>query len=111
MLHQGAKLLFNIHVPYVSDYLDPLMAMPIILTLLLWERKYFLRWKDYVRLNLTEVLSATALVTLVAEVFFPYLSADFTADWWDVLFFFIGAAIFYLTINPKQSTEKWPRQN
>jgi hypothetical protein len=99
--HQVARFVLDVYIPLVSDYADPLLAIPIILTLLLWERVHLFRWKGYTRLSSLEVIGATLLVICIAELVFPYFSNEFTADPLDVVFFLAGAALFYFTINPK----------
>lgn len=106
ILHQIIYVFFNGEIPFVDPYLDTLLAMPIILTLLLFERKYVFKWKGYYRLTKLEIILATVFVAFISEVIFPALSEEFTADWIDVLCFFIGGIIFYLTINPVKEDDK-----
>lgn len=101
IIHQVLIIYFDVRMPMVDSYLDNLLAMPIILTLLLVERKYIFRWKNYERLSFVEVVAATVFIIIVAEVVFPLLSNDFTTDWWDVAFFFSGAILFHVTINQR----------
>jgi hypothetical protein len=99
--HQALRLINDQPIPLVDPYLDTLLAMPIILTFLLFERRYIFKWKNYVRLTGLEIILATLLIAFVSEVVFPALSDEFTGDWMDVLFYFAGSAIFYFTINPR----------
>lgn len=103
--HQVFQLFFNWQQPLIDSFLDNLLAMPIILTLLLAERRYLFKWKDYYRLSLFEVVLATLFIAFISEVVFPAFSDDFTGDWRDVIFLFIGAIIFSFTINPKKQVE------
>ena len=97
--HQALNKLFHVSVPYLDLYLDNLLAMPIILTLLLAERRIlFRRGKGY-RLPVLDVIVATIYIIFIAEVVFPLLSERFTTDWWDVLFYVLGSVLFLLTIN------------
>lgn len=100
--HQVVQLVFENRISFVHSYLDSLLAMPIILTLILAERIYLFRWNNYYRLNLLEVFLGTLFVAIVSEIIFPALSDDFTGDWMDLLFFVFGAFIFYFSINPKK---------
>lgn len=97
--HQLLQKVFEIPIPFVDLYLDNLLAMPIILTLLLAERRIlFKRGRNY-RLPVLDVVVATIYIVFIAEVIFPMLSEDFRADWWDVLFYALGSVLFLLTIN------------
>lgn len=101
VLHQLLQKAFKVSIPFVDQYLDNLLAMPIILTLLLAERQYlFKRGKQY-RLPLLDVMLGTLFVAFVSEVLFPKLSDAFTGDWLDLVFYAIGSVIFYFTINRK----------
>lgn len=99
IMHQAAQKIFNVELGVVDSYLDNLLAMPIILTLLLLERIYLFKWKDYNKLTVTEIIIATAFIAFMSEVVFPAFSDKFTGDWLDVIFFFLGALIYYLSIN------------
>jgi hypothetical protein len=102
ILHQLMQKVLDMHYPLIDRYLDNLLAMPIILTLLLVERRFLFRRKTY-RLTVLEVVLATLFVILVAEIAFPLFSEDFTTDWWDVLFYALGSLLFYFTINKRTS--------
>lgn len=97
--HQVLQKIFHVPIPFVDLYLDNLLAMPIILTLLLSERRIlFKRGRNY-RLPVLDVVVATIYIIFIAEVIFPMLSEDFRTDWWDVLFYALGSVLFLLTIN------------
>ncbi|MGK7391128.1 MAG: hypothetical protein ACNS60_12285 [Candidatus Cyclobacteriaceae bacterium M2_1C_046] len=98
--HQVFQLFLNWPLPLIDSFLDNLLAMPVILTLLLAERKYLFKWKDYYRLTSLEVIIATLFIAFISEIVFPAFSDDFTGDWWDLLFLAMGGLIFYFTINP-----------
>lgn len=101
IIHQLMQKVMDIHFTLFDSYLDNLLAMPIILTLLMIERRYLLGRKQLFSLSVLEIFIATFFIVVVAEIVFPLLSSDFTADWWDLLFYALGSFIFYLTINPK----------
>lgn len=105
IIHQVSQVIFNYHIPLVDSFLDNLLAMPIILTLLLFERRYIFRWKGYYRLTISEVIIGTLFIAFVSEIIFPALSDDFTGDWKDLIFLLAGAVLFYFTINPKKQPE------
>lgn len=99
IIHQIMQKILDIHFSLFDRYLDNLLAMPIILTLLMIERRYLLGRKHTYSLSLLEIFIATVFIIVVAEIAFPLLSRDFTTDWWDVLFYALGSTIFYLTVN------------
>ena len=99
VIHQLMQKGLDMHFAAIDRYLDNLLAMPIILTFLMIERRYLLVRKKSFHLSALEVLVATFFIVVVAEVFFPLFSRDFTTDWWDVIFYILGSVIFYLTIN------------
>lgn len=104
-VHQFLQKYLEIPVPYIDLYLDNLLAMPIILTLLLAERRFLFKKGKHYRLPLLDVVVATAYIAFITEVIFPLLSEEFTTDWWDLLFYAIGSIVFYLTVN-RLSKEK-----
>ena len=105
--HQVLQKGLDITFPLVDRYLDNLLAMPIILSLLLVERQYlFKRGKAY-RLSALDVIIATVFIALISEIVFPLFSEDFTTDWWDIVFLGLGSLIFYIAINtiPKKKSK------
>lgn len=108
VLHQLIQKGFEIPLPLIDDYLDSLLAMPIILTFLLVERRMlFKKGKNY-RLPVLDVVLAIFYISIITEVLFPWLSDRFTADWLDVVFYAIGSLIYFLTINRFPSKNKAP---
>ena len=101
ILHQVLQKGFNVSIPIIDQYLDSLLAMPIILTFLLAERQYLFKKGKQYRLPLLDVVLATLFIAFVSEVVFPFLSNDFTGDWLDLGFYAIGSGIFHFTINRK----------
>lgn len=108
VLHQLIQKGFEIPLPLIDDYLDSLLAMPIILTFLLVERRMlFKKGKNY-RLPVLDVVLAIFYISIITEVLFPWLSDRFTADWLDVVFYAIGSLIYFLTINRFPSKNNAP---
>lgn len=94
--HQLLQHVLNISIPIVDDYLDSFLAMPIILPLLLAERRYLFRRGRSYNLPVLEVVLATIYISIISELVFPLLSPRFTFDWLDFIFFFAGAGIYML---------------
>lgn len=104
-LHQLLQKGLDISLPLIDSYLDNLLAMPIILTFLLVERRIlFRRGKGY-SLSAMDVILATVYIVIIAEVVFPLLSDNFVTDWRDVIFYALGSLIFWFTIN------RWPEKH
>jgi len=106
-LHQLVQYGLKIRLAIVDAYLDNLLAMPIILTLLKAERRYLFKRGVAYRLSLLEVLLATSYVSIISEWVFPYFSKRFVFDLLDFLFFFIGSLI-YLWAEQRGPTAKSP---
>jgi hypothetical protein len=95
LLHQALQHLLKVKLPLADAYLDNLLAMPVILTLLVAERRHLFRKGADYRLSLLEVILATAYVSAISEWLFPLLSNRFTSDLPDIVFFFAGAGLYY----------------
>lgn len=97
--HQIAQKLLHVNFPFADSYLDPILFLPILLHLLLWERRYI--WKKGLSYKFTwrEIFSVFLIVSIFAEYFFPIWSSSFTRDYWDVLCYAAGAVFFGLFLN------------
>jgi hypothetical protein len=105
IVHQLLQHVFKINIPLADEYLDNLLAMPIILPLLLVERRYLFKRGSTYRLPLLESILATIYVSLISELLFPLLSSRFTFDWLDFVFFFAGAGV-YLVVEAYREKKK-----
>ena len=97
--HQITQRVLQLPIRFADNYLDNFLATPILLTLLLVERRTLFRHGSRYTLSVADVSVATAFITAVGEVLFPYLSDDFTADWLDVPFYALGSVLFHTTVN------------
>ncbi len=104
-LHQLLQKVLDIAVPFLDNYLDALLFLPIVLQLIEWERHYLFRQKNY-KLGPTEVIIYFFVLSFVAEYLFPRWRAGFTADWWDVLCYAIGAVVFLIMPGSRISAGK-----
>ncbi len=105
IIHQVLQKVYGQHYPLIDNYLDNLLAMPVILSLFLAERiALFKKGKNY-RLPPTDIIIATLYIILITEIFFPLLSNKYSADWADVIFYCLGSVLFYFTINKAVRTE------
>ena len=99
LLHQLLQKVFHLPIPIFDAYLDSFLSMPIVLTLLVVERRLLFKRGTSYRLNALDVVIVTLFVACIAELAFPAFSVRFTADWWDVVAYGLGSVLFYFTIN------------
>lgn len=91
VLHQILQKGFGIHLFFLHAYLDPFLAMPLILGILDWER----RWRyGAAPLRGWEIAVVAIGVSLLFECGFPRWNPRTTADAYDVLAYGLGAAIY-----------------
>lgn len=89
--------------PLVHAYLDDLLALPVILTLVVAvQRQWVYRNPQYI-LSKLQVTFAVVYVAVLFEGVLPALSAQYTRDLWDVVAYLLGAGIFYRFINRPES--------
>jgi len=106
LLHQVFQKILDINIPFADRYLDALLAMPVILTLLLAEKRWLWKKDKSYRLTPLTIIIATLYIIVIVEVIFPWLSDQFTTDWVDVICYTAGSILFHLTINRRDEQEK-----
>ncbi|EMR04750.1 hypothetical protein [Cesiribacter andamanensis] len=99
VLHQLLQKGMGVSMPFLDAYLDSFLAMPILLTLLVVERRLLFKRGNHYRLTALEAVVATSFIILISELVFPAFSSRFTADWRDVVAYSAGALLFMLTTN------------
>jgi hypothetical protein len=99
LVHQFLQKGLGIAIPIVDSYLDPLLCMPILLTLFLAERRWLFRKGEAYFLPKGEVVGIVLVLTLLFEWGFPFFSEKFTADVWDAVAYGIGGVLFYTVLN------------
>lgn len=93
-IHQYLQFVIKIRLPFIDNYLDPALMMPILLHAVVWERRLLFK-------NLNAGLSAVhifcyfMLTAFIAEVIFPIFSTDFTGDYYDIIYYAAGAVAYY----------------
>lgn len=90
ILHQYFQWIARIPMPFLDNYLDPALMMPILLHLIVWER-YVLFRKRPILLTHTHLVGYLILAIIFGEFLFPRLEPKFTADYWDILSYTVGA--------------------
>lgn len=107
--HQLVEKQFEIRFAFADNYLDNLLAIPILLTLLLVERRTLFRRGTNYRMTAAETMVATLFIAAVGEWLFPLLSDDFTFDWMDFFWYGVGAVLFHISINKRQAADDAPK--
>lgn len=97
--HQLAQKVFRVSLPWADSYLDPLLLMPILLQLVLWERRVLFAKGPRYTLEWWRVALICLLVSVLAEVAFPVMSPKFTADPYDIVCYGLGAFAFWTVWN------------
>jgi hypothetical protein len=90
VLHQYLQFIAQISMPFFDKYLDPALMMPILLHLLVWERRLIFRDTSS-RLPESYIFGYFLLAVIFGELVFPYLSDKFIADYWDILSYALGS--------------------
>ncbi|MFK8162955.1 MAG: hypothetical protein AB8H12_10880 [Lewinella sp.] len=97
LLHQFVQYILGWSTPWVDAYLDPLLALPVLLGLLLFERRLIFNVR---RLSGLEVGLVSVVLMLIFEEGFPRLQPAFVRDNYDHLAYLVGAIYFWHVINP-----------
>jgi membrane protein YdbS with pleckstrin-like domain len=71
IIHQVLQKVYGQHYPLIDNYLDNLLAMPVILTLFLAERIVLFKKEKNYRLPPADIIIATGYIILITEIIFP----------------------------------------
>ncbi|GHA40023.1 hypothetical protein GCM10007103_21830 [Salinimicrobium marinum] len=95
----------NISLPdWILFYGKDFICLPIVLTVCLLAMQ-FLKKDHSIRLDLFTVLSMAAFYAFYFELYLPKVKVRYTADFTDVVMYFLGALLFYfLQEKPEQKT-------
>lgn len=94
-LHQFCERILQWHWTWADSYLDSLLCMPILLGLLLFERRFWLKDKNYC-FPLLDTVIMVLLLSLLYEEGFTRMFDGFVRDTWDYLCYFVGGGMFFL---------------
>jgi hypothetical protein len=97
LINQGLEL-SSVFIPLLFSYLDDLLAMPIVLTIILAAERIYFRNNNFV-LPLGWVVGAVVAFSVFFELMLPPFSQKHTADWLDAVAYSVGAVLFHLIIN------------
>lgn len=89
----------QVFIPFVHAYLDDLMAMPVVLGITLQVFRWMHPLKNTFAFTKSQVVVGLLYFSFLFEFALPQWSSDYTGDIWDVVFYSIGALIFYNFIN------------
>ncbi|MCW5927001.1 MAG: hypothetical protein KIT80_08835 [Chitinophagaceae bacterium] len=97
--HQLLQKVLKIPVPVADSYLDAFLFMPILLHLILWERRLLFKKGESYTLSYADIFILFVVVSIVCEYFFPKWNKQFTVDFSDVICYLAGATLFALFFN------------
>lgn len=89
----------NLFIPYVHAYLDDLMAMPVVLGITLQVFRWIHPLKQSFVFTKSQVFIGWAYFSFLFEFVLPIWSDIYKADIFDVVFYGIGAVVFFNFIN------------
>lgn len=107
-IHQIMQKVLGVNVLLLDSFLDPLLFMPILLHLVLGERRFLFKKGSYYILSWKQIICILVFVSVICEFLFPSWNDSFTMDYWDILCYAIGALLFGLYFNnPLKSENKY----
>lgn len=98
-LNQILEKSLGIFIPWVHEYLDDLLAIPVILGITLQIYRWIHPLRDSFRFKKEHVIVAFLYVSLVFEGVLPWYSDQYVRDFWDILSYALGAFVFYFKVN------------
>jgi len=81
---------------FTDNYLNDILAIPVVLTLSRWCMQLIYRIKEY-RLSVLQITGICAYMSVVFEFLLPQYSTVYSGDWLDVCCYFMGGLIYYLS--------------
>ncbi len=88
----------KVYIWPLHTHADDLLALPLTLTVALAAERAYFRNPCFT-LPLHYTLLAVLLFSVVFEGLLPLLHTRYTADWWDIPAYAVGALVFQLTLN------------
>ena len=79
---------------FMSYYLDDLLCLPIILIILQYVHQ--LLNDEYYSLPISHITISILFISLIFEVVLPSISTNFHRDFIDIVFYSVGALLFYI---------------
>jgi len=97
--NQFLERILGIFIPFVHEYLDDLLAMPVVLGISLQVFRWISHLKDRFILTKTQILVGVAYFAFLFEFLLPMFSPVYTRDFWDMFCYGVGAVFFHRLIN------------
>ena len=79
---------------YVNDYLNDLLCMPLVLGLLSSTVRY-LKQDSSFKFSRSFIVGQVLYYSVYFECYLPEADSRYTADWIDILLYFLGGFLFY----------------
>lgn len=87
-------LLSEIQHPFLSGYVDDILVIPIVLSLVTILIRFFTKNPSF-RVDLGMLITSVVLFSIAFEWLLPRFSDKYTADPIDVLCYCVGAIVYY----------------
>ena len=88
----------NITLPkWINNYLNDGIAMLLVLKIV--DVVVYYIYKKQITRNIQYVIGIVIYFSFIFEYLYPKFHSRYTADWWDVLVYFIGAIVFLIIEN------------
>lgn len=84
---------------FINGYVDDAFAVPVIANLGLCFQRVVVIQNNYYVLSAGKVIFIVVYLTLVFEVFLPYISHTYVSDWKDATLYVFGGFFFYYVMN------------
>lgn len=98
---------FEIPLPQmINNYLNDLLCMPLILGAVTFITRYLKKDKTY-QLSLFFVLFMAGYYSFYFEYYLPTVNLRYTADWIDVVLYFMGSIGFYYFQKRSNTTKRY----
>lgn len=104
LIHQFVERILKVEVALLDNYLDPLLAMPVILHLITLERRILTRNQGY-RMPWVHIVLYFIIVSVIVEIVFPMFNPKLIGDPMDVVLYAIGTGFYAMTLPPAEKLD------
>ncbi|MFD2203747.1 magnesium citrate secondary transporter [Shivajiella indica] len=108
-VNQVLEKYFGIFIPWIHEYLDDLLAMPVVLGITLQIFRWIHPQKGKFRFSKIQVAVGWLYFSFLFEFLLPKWSKIYTSDIWDVLAYGIGSLAFFVLINVNSTSNNAPK--
>ncbi|HLU90748.1 MAG TPA: hypothetical protein VKZ51_13000 [Cyclobacteriaceae bacterium] len=102
-VNQYLEKVRQIFIPFVHSYLDDLLLMPVALGITLQIYRWIHPAKEKFAFTKVQIAVAVIYFSILFEGLLPLWSDLYTRDLLDVVFYSIGAVLFYFLINNRRT--------